>query len=286
MPLWTKTRAPQWAPTAVQTDRGWTDPVTGEVYVTIGGLASLAGAAIQRIRTTASAYRKSVVITTKVYFSEAVTVTGTPQLTLKFNNQSRTASYSAGSGTAVLSFTYTTQAGDDAALGEMTATSPLALNSGTIVDGGSADATLTFATTAYTKDDDHFAGYALSKVVVDATPPTLGSAALVSSAHGTHPVTGDVLTLTLTASEAVVVVGSPQVALAINLTTRQMVYDSASSTSTSLKFKYTVVGGDAATAGQLSVSTLGLNGGTIKDAALNAATLTFVAPTTTAWAVN
>lgn len=32
---------PRWAPTAIATDRGWSDPVTGEVYVAIGNLKTL-----------------------------------------------------------------------------------------------------------------------------------------------------------------------------------------------------------------------------------------------------
>lgn len=32
---------PRWAPTAVATNRGWQDPVTGEVYVAIGNLKTL-----------------------------------------------------------------------------------------------------------------------------------------------------------------------------------------------------------------------------------------------------
>lgn len=31
---------PKWAPQAIATNRGWTDPVTGEVYVSIGNLLS------------------------------------------------------------------------------------------------------------------------------------------------------------------------------------------------------------------------------------------------------
>ena len=46
-------------------------------------------------------------------FSEAVTVTGAPQLTLDVGGRNRTAEYSEGSATTQLLFTYTVAAGDE-----------------------------------------------------------------------------------------------------------------------------------------------------------------------------
>ena len=60
-------------------------------------------------------------------FSEAVTVTGTPQLAL---NSGGTASYSSGSGTSTLTFTYTVAAGQNSPTLDYTSTTALTLNGG------------------------------------------------------------------------------------------------------------------------------------------------------------
>lgn len=75
-------------------------------------------------------------------------------------------------------------------------------------------------------------------------------------------VTGEVITLTLTATDDVSVVGAPIVVLDINGTLRDMVYSSGDSTSTSLVFKYTAVAEDVALAGEVSIGTA-VVGGTI-----------------------
>ena len=82
-------------------------------------------------------YKAGDTITINVVFSEAVTVTttgGTPQLTLETGSTDQNASYSSGSGTTTLAFSYTVQAGDTASDLNYKATSSLALNGGTITD--------------------------------------------------------------------------------------------------------------------------------------------------------
>ena len=76
-------------------------------------------------------------------FNEAVTVTGTPRLTLTIGSTTRYADYLSGTGTSTLNFRYTVQAGDADADGIAVA-SPIDLNSGTIGDVASNAATLTF----------------------------------------------------------------------------------------------------------------------------------------------
>lgn len=293
MPLWTNVKPPHWVPDAVATNSGWADPDSGEVYVAIGGLTDRAASAISRIMVEKTVYKLGDKIKVYVHFSEPVTVTGTPRLTIQFNEQSRTADYAAGSESNVLTFEYTTQAGDDALVGEVVAVSPIDLNSGTLVDTNGddpKDAVLTFEEAAYTTIDENvqekLLGNLLGAVLVDVTKPTFSEPTIASSAHETHPVTADVLTLTLKANEAVKVTGSPRVTLTVNETTRYLTYNAAASTTTSLKFKYTVVAEDVATAGQLTIGDLTLNSGTILDAVGNAATLTFVAPDVSTWAVN
>ena len=77
-------------------------------------------------------------------FSEAVTVTGVPQLTLDVGGQNRTAAYSEGSGNAQLVFSYTVAAGDEDTDGIAVVANSLALNDGTI-RAGATDAALTHA---------------------------------------------------------------------------------------------------------------------------------------------
>ncbi|TSA10372.1 MAG: DUF4347 domain-containing protein [Comamonadaceae bacterium] len=93
-----------------------------------------------------ASYKAGVPMSIQVAFSEAVTVTGTPQLTLETGSTDRTIDYTSGTGTDTLTFSYTVQAGDTSSDLNYTNTTALALNSGTInaTNGGLA-ATLTLA---------------------------------------------------------------------------------------------------------------------------------------------
>ena len=104
----------------------------------------------------------------------------------------------------------------------------------------------------------------------DSTGPTVGSVAVPS--NGSYKEDG-VLNFTVNTTEAVNVVGTPQIAVTVGSTAREAAYMAGASTSTALLFRYTVVAGETDTDGVL-VGTLGLNGGTIKDAAENALNLT------------
>lgn len=88
-------------------------------------------------------YKVDDVISIQVNFSEAVTVTGTPQLTLETGTTDQVVNYTSGSGTSTLTFTYTVQAGDTTADLDYLSTSALALNGGTIRDAASNNAVLT-----------------------------------------------------------------------------------------------------------------------------------------------
>jgi hypothetical protein len=90
-------------------------------------------------------YKAGDVIPIQVLFSDVVTVTGTPQLTLETGSTDRAVYYTSGSGTSLLMFTYTVQAGDTSADLDYKATTSLALNGGTIKDATGKDATLTLA---------------------------------------------------------------------------------------------------------------------------------------------
>ncbi|MCF7763413.1 MAG: hypothetical protein K9N62_07040, partial [Verrucomicrobia bacterium] len=88
-------------------------------------------------------YSAGQAVSIQVSFSEAVTVTGTPQLTLETGSTDRTINYASGSGSSSLTFTYTVQAGDTSSDLDYQSTSALALNGGTIRDAAGNDATLT-----------------------------------------------------------------------------------------------------------------------------------------------
>ncbi|MFB2669977.1 putative Ig domain-containing protein [Shewanella xiamenensis] len=91
-------------------------------------------------------YKVGDSISIQVNFSEVVNVTGTPQLTLETGTTDRTINYASGSGSSSLTFSYTVQAGDNSSDLDYVSTSALALNSGTIRDAASNNATLTLAT--------------------------------------------------------------------------------------------------------------------------------------------
>ena len=76
-------------------------------------------------------YGVGSIITITVGFSNPVVVTGTPQLAL---NSGGVASYTSGSGTSTLTFTYTVAAGQSANPLDEASSSALTLNGGTIND--------------------------------------------------------------------------------------------------------------------------------------------------------
>ncbi len=91
-------------------------------------------------------YKVGDQVSIQVGFSEAVTVSGTPQLVLETGTTDRTLDYVSGSGGTALTFTYTVQTGDTSADLDYLSTSALALNSGTInATSGGAAAVLTLA---------------------------------------------------------------------------------------------------------------------------------------------
>ncbi|MEG2878667.1 MAG: Ig-like domain-containing protein, partial [Comamonas sp.] len=213
-------------------------------------------------------YKIGDAIVVQINFSEAVTVNGTPQLTLETGSTDRTINFASGSGTSTLTFSYTVQAGDTSADLDFLTTSALALNGGTISDAAGNAATLTLP----------FPGAANSlgankNIVIDGVVPTVSSVNS-SSANGTYKI-GDAISVQVNFSEVVTVNGTPQLTLE---TGRTINYTSGSGSS-ALTFSYTVQAGDSsADLDYLATSALALNGGTIRDAAGNAATLTLPFP--------
>src|SRR5205823_8643088 len=114
-------------------------------------------------------------------------------------------------------------------------------------------------------------------IAVDGIIPTV--AAVTSTATDGLYKIGDLIAVTVQFSETVVVTGTPQLTLATAGGVNEAVNYSSGSGSTTLTFTYTVQQGDmSADLDYLSTSALALNGGTIKDAAGNTATLTLASP--------
>jgi hypothetical protein len=90
---------------------------------------------------------------------------------------------------------------------------------------------------------------------------------------------------TVNLSEAVIVTGTPRVAIDVSGTTRYANYISGSGTS-ALTFTYPLTAGDLDLDGVALTSPLDLNGGTVRDANGNDANLTFTAPNTSNVRVN
>jgi hypothetical protein len=84
-------------------------------------------------------YGVGSLIPVTITFSAAVNVTGSPQLAL---NSGGTATYTSGSGTSTLTFSYTVSAGQNSSKLDASSTTALSLNGGTITDAASQAATL------------------------------------------------------------------------------------------------------------------------------------------------
>ncbi|HXV38985.1 MAG TPA: hypothetical protein VD699_05390, partial [Nitrosopumilaceae archaeon] len=216
-------------------------------------------------------YNAGNTISVTVTFSEAVVVTGTPQLVLETGATDRQANYVSGSGTSTLTFNYVVQTGDTSSDLDYVSTNSLSLNGGTIKDTTTNNAILTLPSPGTAGSLG-----ANKNIVIGTTSPTVSNISS-TTANGAYT-TGATIAITVTFNEAVDVTGTPQLVLETGATDRQANYASGSGTST-LTFNYVVQAGDAsADLDYVSTNSLSLNGGTIKDGALNNAILTLPTP--------
>ncbi|HEX3146946.1 MAG TPA: dockerin type I domain-containing protein [Gemmataceae bacterium] len=199
------------------------------------------------------------VVPIQVTFDKKVDVTGVPVLAL---NTGGSASYTGGTGTKILTFSFTVGLTDFSADLDYTVAGISLPGGATIKDNANpgANATLTLAapgtagSLGFNKD-----------IVIDGLPATPTNVTSVSS-NGTYGI-GAVIPITVAFSKQVTVTGSPKLLLNSGGTA---VYTGGNGTFSSLIFSYTVVVGentpdlDAA-----SGSALVLNGGTIQDTASN-----------------
>ena len=112
-----------------------------------------------------------------VQFSEPVTVTGSPQLTLETGTTDRTINYKATSSSTV-EFEYTVQTGDESADLDYVATNSLTLNGGTIKDASGNDAILTLASPGTSGSLS-----AARAIVINASVPTVTTTDITTKAQ-------------------------------------------------------------------------------------------------------
>ncbi len=250
---------------------GATDSLSANKALVIDGVAPAVSSVSST--TTDGTYIAGDVLTITVTFDDTVTVTGTPELTLETGSNDTVASYSSGSGSTTLSFSYTVQSGDTSGDLDYFSTSALALAGGSISDASGNVASLTLPSLG--------AAGSLSAnkaLVIDGVAPSVSSVSS-STANGSYGV-GDVITVTIEFSEAVSVTGTPILTLETGTTDRTASYSSGSG-GTTLSFAYTVQSGDSSSdLAYVSTSALALNGGTISDTAGNTASLTLATPGT------
>jgi hypothetical protein len=199
-----------------------------------------------------------------VNFSEKVNSTGTPRLSLNIGGSTKFAAYVSGSGTTALQFRYTVTDTDSDQDG-IVINSPLQLNSGSIMDPASHAASLTFSSPN------------TSGVIVAGVNPIVRS--ITPPVNATYLINNQI-NYTLTFNKAVTVSGTPQLTLNIGGASKLARYVSGSGTS-SLVFRYTVIGGDLDTDGVTLSSPISLSAGTINSSAgAHPAILTFANPVT------
>lgn len=217
-------------------------------------------------------YRAGQVVPVTVTFSEAVTVTGTPQLTLATGSPATAVAYTSGSGTTTLTFTYTVAPGHTSADLDYTATTALGLAGGSIADAAGNAATLSLAAPGAAGSLG-----ASKALVIDTTGPVVTGVSS-SAGNGTYRF-GQVIPVTVTFSEAVTVTGTPQLSLATGTPATTAVGYSSGTGTTTLTFTYTIALGNVSSDLDYAGTTaLALAGGTIADLAANPATLTLAAP--------
>ncbi|RZA26793.1 MAG: LamG domain-containing protein [Proteobacteria bacterium] len=211
-------------------------------------------------------YGTNDLISIGIQFSEAVVVTGIPVLAL---NSGGSASFTSGSGTNTLIFTYTVGSGNAAADLDQTNVSALTLAGGTIKDQAGNDANRTLPAGGGNNTIGE-----LKSIVIDTATPTTVTSVTSPDANGKYG-PGNVIHITVSFTRNVTVTGIPHLSLAITPTQRDAVYVSGSGTST-LTFEYTVLATDVS--GDLNypnTAALTLFGGsTINDNGGSAANLT------------
>ena len=161
-------------------------------------------------------YGVGQVIPIQVQFNngKTVNVIGTPQLILKLDSPTNSVivDYSSGSGTNVLTFLYTIQAGHNAADLDYLSASALQLNGGAILDGASGGAAILTLPLPGSQGSLGFN----KNITIDSVRPNVSSVSAAPSVPNGVYVEGQVIPITVTFSEPVSVTGTPQIYLETN----------------------------------------------------------------------
>ncbi len=250
--------------TCNEADTARIDHIRMKVYYTAGDTTA---PTVTNVTSSTSNGTKKIgdTISIQITFSEVVYVSGTPQLILENNNGGGYANYVSGTTTNTLTFTYTVVEGDSSGDLDYQSTSSLDTMSSTIADAASnsADNTLPSPGAAGSLG-------ANKALVIDGISPTITTITSSTCSGTCYKKAGDTVSIQVVFSESVTVTGTPRLTLETGGTDALVNYASGSGSST-LTFTYTVGSGE--TSLDLNVNSLGLNGGTIRDAATNNASL-------------
>ena len=218
-----------------------------------------------------STFDRYEVIGINVKFSQDVTVTGTPRLSLVIGSSTKTLDLASASGSQ-LRFEYEVQAGDVDGNGVDVPANSLTLNGGTIRNRYGVNAALghgsirTYVTNASTPNVDGAANH----------PPVVVSAGFVGLPAGGVYGKGDAIDVVVNWGKRVTVTGTPQLAIDVGSGTRQAGRHSGSQRYT--RFRYVVLAGDRDSDGiGFGSGALTLNGATITGPGGTTASLTLPA---------
>ena len=207
-------------------------------------------------------YKLGEEIVVEIWFDRAVTVAGNPTVAITIGTNARQASFVGSIGNR-LTFSYALQAEDVDADGIAIAANALQLNGGTIADRVSAAAaTLTFSAVAADSsrktDGAQASAPRLLQVQFNIHSPPSGAA------YGA----GEAIWVEAWFDKAVIVTGTPRLALNVGGNSRQAAYHSAAAGGRMLFFRYVVQAEERDGDGvEIAANALDLNGGTIHLAA-------------------
>ena len=207
-----------------------------------------------------------------VNFTETVLVEGAPVLYMETGDADRPARYAAGNDSETLTFLYTVREGDNSTDLDYANATALALNGSTIRDAAGNDAN----TTLPDPGGDGLLAGAGNPIRIDTE--VAGVLRVDSGTPDGAYMAGAEIDVKIVFSKAVLVEGTPFLALDAGETDRPALYDSGNDSET-LTFLYTVREMDnSADLGYANATALALNGSTIRDAAGNNANTTLPAP--------
>jgi hypothetical protein len=218
-------------------------------------------------------YFQNQIIQYIVLVDEVVTVSGSPRISLNIGGSTSYATYITGSGTTTLLFQKVVSALDIDNDG-IEVSSPIELNSGSIVDAAGNELGLVFA-------DTHLSP-PLSNINISGNTPYITS--IIPPTNGNYT-TGTNIDITVIYNENVDVTGTPAITTTLSSGSINLSYISGSG-STNLLFRYTVTALDNDNDGIQINSPIILSGGTIQNTSSTDANLNFTNPTTPSVYIN